>query len=184
MELTESCIPNWFFVRVEESRRVPVNRRPLLALFAAFLLPFLASGCGGDTRRLLGISASSTPLTSTGYTLAQSRNLVGVGGTEPIFIMANYSGGNSAVDVTSEAEYVSSNPNVVTVGKDGIIELITGACDWIQGVKNPNPPPAIFPPAIDLTQQITITATWKNQTTAILVNVNSLEGCAGPPEQS
>jgi hypothetical protein len=39
----------------------------------------------------LSITGSSTPLT-TGVTIANSRNLFGIGGSEQIFVIANFTG--------------------------------------------------------------------------------------------
>jgi hypothetical protein len=150
-------------------RRKSLSKKFILALLPLTMLAILATGCG-TTRQLQSITASATPL-STADTIAQTRNLFGVGGSEPIFIIAHYSGGDSEVDVTGEATFVSSNPGVVTVSKGGILEVVGGFCDWVSST------------IIDPAQIITVTATFKGQTTIIMVNVNSLAGCPGPTAQ-
>jgi len=67
-----------------------LNKKSLVTAFAAIALTFLGSGCG-TTRKLLSITGSSTPLT-TGVTIANSRNLFGIGGSEQIFIIATFTG--------------------------------------------------------------------------------------------
>lgn len=160
-----------------------MNRKSLSVLLTACLLPFLTSSCG-DTRQLLGIVASSTSVSTTNtFTLAQSRNLFGLNSSEQIFIIAQYSGGHNAVDVTGATTFVSSDPTIVTVNNAGVIELITGACNWVATTTtNPTPPPPDLP-AIG-SPGVAITATFENQTTTILVNVNSLAGCPGPVTSS
>lgn len=146
-----------------------MKKKSILALLLVTMLAILATGCGA-TRQLQSITASSTPL-SAGDTIAQTRNLVGIGGSEPVFIIAHYSGGHSSVDVTGEATYVSSNPSVVTVNKSGIVEAVAAFCDWVSTT------------AVNPAQIITVTATFQGQTTNISVNVNSLAGCPGPTSQ-
>jgi hypothetical protein len=171
------------FAKVWKFRRVPLNRKILSVLLTACLLPILTGSCG-STRQLLGIVASSTSLSTTNtFTLAQSRTLVGLNASEQIFIIAQYSGGDNAVDVTGASTFVSSDPTTVTVSNAGVIEVIRGACDFIDsGVTNPSPPPKDIPLiGPDPDSPVTITATFENQTTTILVNENSGTDTAGQP---
>jgi|SRR5579884_4416518 len=130
--------------------------------------------CGCGTRRFLNLVASSTPLSGQSYTVAQTRNLVGIGGTEQVFIIALYSGGNSAIDVTTETTFTSSNPSVVTVSPSGLLEVVAPYCNWISAT----------PPVVNQAGIINVTATWEGHTTTIFVNVNSVAGCPGPATQS
>ena len=152
-----------------------MTKKPLAAALAAIILMcmVMVSGCGA-TRQLLSITASSTALTSstsTGFTIAQTRELVGLGGSEQIFIIANYTGGNAHTDVTTQATYVSSNPSVVSVNRAGVIEVMSGFCSWVSST------------AVDPNLLITVTATFQNMSTNISVAVNSLSNCPGPTTQ-
>lgn len=148
-----------------------MTKRSLAAALAAIVFACLCSGCGGGTRQLLGLTASSTALTSTGFTIAQDRQLFGIGGAEQVFIIANYTGGNAHVDVTTQSTFVSSNPSVVSVSKSGIIEVMSGFCSWVSST------------AVDQNLLITVTATFQNMTTNVSVAVNSLANCPGPTTQ-
>ena len=140
-----------------------LNGKSQLAVFAAILLTCSLSGCG--TRKLLGIQGTGG---------VQSHSIFGIGGTVQLAVTAKYTGGISAVDVTSIATYVSSIPSVVTVSRSGLLTVITGYCDFV-----PVTPPATgF--AIDLAKQVQVTATFQGQTTVFFVDVNSQFGCPGP----
>lgn len=147
-----------------------MTRKSLAAALAAIMLACLVSGCGG-TRQLLSITAASTTVSTGGFTVAQTRELVGIGGTEQIFIIANFTGGNAHTDVTTQTKFVSSNPSVVTVNPSGMLEVVAGFCSWSSAT------------AIDPNSVITVTATFQNMTTNIFVAVNSLVGCPGPTTQ-
>jgi len=141
-------------------------RAVLLFVLASFLIFNL--GCGGD---LEVVAADIDP---------SSVNLIGIGATQQIRVLAKYSDGRQPEDVTLKSTFQIEPPaaapfaptEAITINASGLIMAMDGACTWTKGGTEEDPTYGTNP--------YKLIATYENHQAVAFISIASIVNCEFP----
>jgi hypothetical protein len=145
-------------------------RAVLVCVLALFLISTL--GCGND---LEVVAADIDP---------SSVNLIGIGATQQIRVLAKYSDGRDPEDVTLRSTFQIDPPasapfapqGVMTINASGLLMAIDGACTWTKGGTDDDPTYGTNP--------YKLTATYENHQAVAFVSIASVVNCEFPDPEN
>ena len=145
-------------------------RAVLVLVLASFLIFTLC--CGSD---LEVVAADIEP---------SSVNLIGIGATQQIRVLAKYSDGREPEDVTLRSTFQIELPSgapfapegAITINASGLLMAMDGACTWTKGGTEDDPTYGTNP--------YKLIATYENHQAISFVSIASIVNCEFPDPQN
>ena len=145
-------------------------RAVLVFVIATFLLFTL--GCGS------GLEVVATDIEPS------SVNLIGIGATQQIRVLAKYSDGREPEDVTLRSTFQIELPSgsaigpegAITINASGLLMAIDGACTWTKGGTEEDPTYGTYP--------YKLIATYENHQAVSFVSIASIVNCEFPDPEN
>lgn len=145
---------------------------PRAVLVAVLTSLLFTLGCGGD---LEVVAADVEP---------SSANLIGIGATQQIRVLAKFSDGREAQDVTVRSTFqIEPDPmapyapqGAITINASGLLMAMDGACTWTKGGTEEDPTYGTNP--------YKLTATFENHQAVAFISIASIVNCEFPDPQN
>jgi hypothetical protein len=145
-------------------------RAVLVFVLVSFLLFTL--GCGND---LEVVATDIEP---------SSANLIGIGATQQIKVLAKYSDGREPEDVTLRSTFQIEPPalapfaptGAITINASGLLMAMDGACTWTKGGTEEDPTYGTNP--------YRLIATYENHQAVAFISIASIVDCEFPDPEN